>query len=239
MPNAPSSLAWQTFHLPKRGHTQEEYEDAFAGDPKSGRFAVADGASESSFASSWAKILVEAYVGKPGPWSAWLPAARTQWRTRLNGANLPWYAQTKVEEGAYAALLGVRFDGTSWHAEAVGDSCVFQVRDNGLRRAFPVRRAGDFNNQPNLLGSRLHKNAGTRTKRLHLESDWRPGDTLFLMTDALAQWFLGQVERRRQPWQQIRTIETAADFVECIEKLRKDGMRNDDVTLVRVQALVV
>jgi hypothetical protein len=236
MPTAPSALAWQTFHVPKNGHTLEEYEDAFAGDPKSGRFAVADGASESAFAASWARILVNAYVGKPGAWSAWLPEARKQWRTRLNRADFSWYAQTKFDEGAYAALLGVHFDGPNWQAEAVGDSCVFQVRDNGLRRAFPLRRSADFSNQPNLLGSRFQRGSGTRTRRLHLESEWQPGDMLFLMTDALAHWFLHNVERRQQPWRQLAAIGTAGDFVEFIEGLRKEGMRNDDVTLVRVQA---
>jgi len=46
----PGLHRWRALGLPKRGHSAEEYEDAFAGDPKVGRFAVADGASESSFA---------------------------------------------------------------------------------------------------------------------------------------------------------------------------------------------
>jgi hypothetical protein len=229
-------LDWQSFHLPKKGHTLQEYEDAFAGDARAGRFAVADGASESSFASSWARILVHAFVGKPGPWSAWLPAARKRWRSRLHEENLPWYAQTKVEEGAYAALVGVHFEASNWHAEAVGDSCVFQLRDDALRQSFPVRRAGDFSNQPNLLGSRVHKSAPARTRRLHLEGEWRRGDVLCLMTDALAHWCLHRVEDRQQPWAEILAIETTRDFVECIEKLRSEGMRNDDVTLIRIQA---
>src|SRR5437879_1758144 len=120
MPTATPSLVWHTFHLPKRGHSPKEYEDAFAGDLNAGRFAVADGASESSFASAWAQILVRAYVSKPGPWPKWLPAARKRWRSRLNQVDLPWYAQTKLEEGAYAALLGVHIEGKTWHAEAVG-----------------------------------------------------------------------------------------------------------------------
>jgi hypothetical protein len=235
MPTALPSLAWQTFHVPKAGHTHQEYEDAFAGDPKVGRFAVADGASESSFASSWAELLVDAYVGKPGSWSTWLPGARKRWRARLSKADLPWYAQTKFDEGAYAALLGVYFDGPRWHAEAVGDSCVFQIRNHGLRRAFPLRRPDEFNNQPSLLGSRAHSNADPRTRRLHLESDWQDGDILLLMTDALAHWFLRQVERRRQPWRDLLAIETVPEFVECVDKLREDGMRNDDATLIRVQ----
>jgi len=235
MPTALPSLDWQGFRVPKSGHSLREYEDAFAADAKASRFAVADGASESSFASAWAKILVQAYIRKPGPWSAWLPAARKRWRSRLNDQDLPWYAQTKFEEGAYAALLGVYFEGTHWHAEAVGDSCVFQVRDDRLRRAFPMRRAGDFGNQPNLLGSRPQKNSGTRTRRLHVAGAWRAGDAMYLMTDALAHWCLHMIEDRQQPWRELLAIETRHDFVECIGKLRAEGMRNDDVTLVRIR----
>jgi serine/threonine protein phosphatase PrpC len=237
MPTAIPSLDWHTFHVPKRGHSPLEYEDAFACAPKAGRFAVADGASESSFASAWAKILVQAYVHKPAAWSTWLPAARKRWRTRLDHGELPWYAQTKLEEGAYAALLGVHIKGRTWDAEAVGDSCIFQVRGSKLRRAFPLRRSQDFSNQPNLLGSRSHKHAGIRTRRLHLKSDWQEGDVLLLMTDALAQWFLQNVEARGRPWTDLLAIETRREFVDLIEKLRGEGMRNDDVTLIRVQAV--
>jgi hypothetical protein len=236
MPTAIPALHWRTFCVPKRGHSLQEYEDAFAGDPKTGRFAVADGASESSFASSWARMLVTAYVRRPGPWTTWLPAARRQWHARLDGDDRPWYVQTKFEEGAYAALVGVHFDGANWYAEAVGDSCVFHIRDNSLRRAFPVRRAADFSNQPHLLGSRAPRSTGTRTRRLHLESDWQQGDVLLLMTDALAQWFLAGTEERRQPWRDLLAIESRPAFVGLIEKLRGEGMRNDDVTLLRIHA---
>jgi hypothetical protein len=174
-------------------------------------------------------------VNKPGPWSAWLPAARKHWRVRLGELDLPWYAQAKFEEGAFAALLGVQFNGSTWHAEAVGDSCLFLVRDEGLYYSFPVRRSRDFSNQPHLLGSRPQNNSGSRTRRLHLEQDWRPGDALFLMTDALAQWFLERVENRQRPWKALLAIETAKNFVGCIERLRNNGMRNDDVTMIRIQ----
>src|SRR6266404_6244133 len=51
------ALSWHAFAVPKRGNSTEEYEDAFAANPNAGRFAIADGASESSFASLWAKLL--------------------------------------------------------------------------------------------------------------------------------------------------------------------------------------
>jgi hypothetical protein len=54
-----TAIHWSSFSLHKDGNRPDEYEDAFAGNPKVGRFAVADGASESSFAALWAKLLVD------------------------------------------------------------------------------------------------------------------------------------------------------------------------------------
>src|SRR5436853_480862 len=153
-------LSWQSHFLPKRGHTLEEYEDACAVDGLAGRFAIADGASESSFAGAWAKIAAESFVATPGPWSRWLPPARLRWHNMFAGLDLPWYAEDPFKQGAFATLLGLALtpggSGTlaSWQAWAVGDCCLFQVRHNALLRAFPIRRSADFDSRPQLLGSR-------------------------------------------------------------------------------------
>src|SRR5438309_355857 len=109
MPTPPPTLAWRAFHLPRRGHAPAEYEDAFAADPCSGRFAVADGASESSFAGRWARLLVEGFVGgAQDPWGAdWLVPLRRRWVEEVAPLPLPWYAEAKREQGAFATLLGV------------------------------------------------------------------------------------------------------------------------------------
>jgi Protein phosphatase 2C len=236
MADATFSLAWRSFHLPKQGHAPAEYEDAFAGRPAQGRFAVADGASESAFAVAWARLLVRAYVRSPGPWSRWLPAARRRWRSQLEGRDLPWYAEAKFQEGAFAALLGVAFAEGCWQAEAVGDSCLFQVRGGRLCRAFPLRRSCEFTNQPDLLGSRPRGSSRPRAKRCRLQGDWQRADVLYLMTDALAKWFLTEVEERRRPWEDWQNLQTSGHFARWVEKLRRAGeIRNDDVTLIRIQ----
>lgn len=235
MGDAPFSLACRSFHLPKQGCTREEYEDAFAGRPAAGRFAVADGASESAFAGIWARILVRTFVRVPGPWSKWLPAARKRWRSQLEGQELPWYAETKFQEGAFAALLGIAFEAGGWKAEAVGDCCLFHMREGYLRRAFPVRRARDFSSRPPLLGSRGGIRARPPSRRARVQGDWQPHDVLYLMSDALAEWFLKQVENRGQPWKDLREIQEPSHFVNWVADLRQAGaLRNDDVTLVRV-----
>jgi hypothetical protein len=233
------TLAWRVLHLPKQGHSAAEYEDAFAGDPQRGRFAVADGASESAFAGPWARLLVGAYVQVAGPWSAWLPAARKQWRAEVQGRELPWYAEAKVEEGAYAALLGMAFEKDRWQGEAVGDSCLFQVRDGQLRLAFPIRRSADFGNRPSLLGSRRTLDGAARTRRLRMQGSCQPGDRFLLMTDALAQWFLTSIEAARRPWDDLHDLRSEDQFARWLEKLRSArALRNDDVTLIQVESAV-
>src|SRR5438477_11487250 len=103
MPTDGLHPGWHAFHLPKRGHAPGEYEDAFAGDPARRRFAVADGASESSFAAAWARLLAEGFVAARKPWRDldWLGPLRQRWAGEVDGLELPWYAEMKREEGAF------------------------------------------------------------------------------------------------------------------------------------------
>src|SRR5947207_11012488 len=118
MADSTPALVWRTFHLPKAGHSADEYEDAYAGDLAAGRFAIADGATESTFAGPWARLLAEGYVQHPGPWRHWLPAAQEHWDAEHRNPEQPWYVEAKVEEGAFATLLGVRFG--LWNAQGHG-----------------------------------------------------------------------------------------------------------------------
>lgn len=242
------AISWRIFALPKRGHRAEEYEDACAGDPATGRFAVADGASESSFANIWAKLLVEGYVQPSARKTAadnWLAPLRKQWAKQVDGRELPWYAEEKREQGAFATFLGLRIvrspeeRGGRWKASAVGDSCMFQVRDDILLACFPLARSADFDTRPALIGSRPMKN----DVRPKLEwGRWQPGDWFFLMTDALAQWFLARHEEKRKPWRSLLWRLTQkngeAELTAYLEKLR-DGkeLKNDDVTLTAIGPL--
>jgi hypothetical protein len=245
MPNNAPSWRWQAFHTHKRGNAADEYEDAFAGDAAKARFAVADGASESSFVAAWAKLLVEGFVAAEGrPWRQldWLTPARQRWAADVDGRPLPWYAEEKREQGAYATLLGIAFrktrtksDANIWRALAVGDSCLFRLRGGKLRKTFPLSRSSDFGNQPPLLGSR-GRPADTPVARC-ARGKWRLGDRFLLMTDALAEWTLRQTEENRQPAADIDRLLTESApqdaFAGWVEERRnRHGLHNDDVTLV-------
>jgi hypothetical protein len=147
----------------------------------------------------------------------------------------------KRDLGAYATLLGVgvRLSPSRpgrWQAVAVGDSCLVRVRDGVAPRAFPLSKSTDFGNQPRLLGSRPGA-ASCQAAPVLSRGVCRAGDRLFLMTDALAQWFLLRCESKRRPWEELGRVLADQDperaFTAWVEEQRDtDQLRNDDVTLL-------
>lgn len=231
-----SATAWWA---PKSGNTASEYEDAYAVKPEALRFAVADGASETSFARQWAELLVEGFV-QAAPSAAelhdFVTPLQAVWAEGQKDKATAWYAERKAREGAFSSLLGVTIDGERWRALAVGDTCLFVVRSGKILRAFPLERAEQFSNRPSLLSSVSRANAGVWNDIATVEGELLANDRLLLMTDALAQWFLVEAEMGRKPWAALAKVTTPEQFQAYIDCLRAGGaLRNDDVTLVNVQ----
>lgn len=241
---ATPTIRWRSFFLHKDGNDPDEYEDAFAGEPKAGRFAVADGASESSFAACWAKLLVEGFVGKRENVSVeWLSSLQQRWAEEVDHLELDWFAEEKRLIGAFATFLGLAFgkpqegQGGRWKAVAVGDACLFQIQDDGLASAFPLHRSEDFGNVPPLLGSRPKPGHTDLEIAQQKMGSWKKEDRFFLTTDALAQWFLWCHENHQKPWASLQSKmdepNPTAALTAHIEQLRSNGeLKNDDVTLL-------
>jgi hypothetical protein len=255
----------QVFWTPKKGNTLEEYEDAYGCSDDGRYFAIADGATESSFSEIWAAVLARQFVETPpsrfppdGPLlEEWLVPLQKEWHANINWANLPWYAEEKARLGAFAALLGLRFlnpqpaqepgfmskmffmfqkaqpAGHRWQAFALGDSNMFQVRNNTLIRSFPLERAEDFNSRPMLLGSNPARNKDIWKELRYIEGDYQDQDLFVLVTDALGKWFLDRHEAGGKPWTTLWALKTDSDFVTFVHDLReKSQIRNDDTTLI-------
>ena len=241
--------------LQKAGNQPSENEDAFAPEGTSASAgspllaAVADGATESLFSGHWARLLAGAFARGEVPDAAGLlavlPELQRQWHAHVGGKSLPWYAEEKLREGAFATLLGVRLleqptvDGPgTWEALAVGDSCLFQLRRDGLLRSFPLEQSAAFGSTPFLLSTHAHQNGRVGAQVRMASGDLRDGDTLFLMTDALACWFLAEHERGQAPWTALPgslSGEGRVAFEALIDGLRaRKAIRNDDVTLLQL-----
>jgi hypothetical protein len=226
------------FRLPKHGSTRAEYEDAMAWSRHQRRFAVADGASASAFARLWAQLLVHAYVA--GQLTADsieedLAPLQARWSTVVAQRDLPWYAVEQARRGAFAALVGLTLEATGeWRALAIGDCCVFHLRDGALVAAHPLSDADAFDNRPLLLGSRPIANTRLRGAGAIVSAagSWQPGDTFLLMSDALATTFLRQ-HAAGCAGEVLCFERTAAGFRDWVNTLRQERqLRNDDVSLL-------
>ena len=204
------------------------------------RAAIADGASASLMAGEWAELLATEYC-KANDNSDFDGATvfrlADRWRQRVAAEPLPWYAQAKAALGAFATLAGVTVHaGGRWDALTAGDSCVFQVRDGALVAAHPIDRANDFGRVPILLGTAGVDPAGSLQGRA---GSYEPGDHLYLMTDALAAWALGEIEGGRDPWNWLAALETDVNplpFARWIADRRGAGrLENDDVCLLHLR----
>jgi hypothetical protein len=238
------ALRCRSFRLPRRGHRLEECEDACAAAAERGRFAVADGAGESAYSGLWARLLAEEFVRggeAQAAWPGWIAPLQKRWADAVRlppGAEpLPWYLEERYNQGAFATFLGAVVDEGGWQALAVGDSCLFHVRLGEMQKAFPLTHSSQFGNSPWLVGSRTSTDEVPLRQGLQAAGDWQPGDRLWLMTDALARWFLHAAEAGEQPWRMLEELlgQTDDRFAEWVHQLRASRqLRNDDTTLVGV-----
>ena len=255
-----------TFEVPKAGSSWQEYEDAAAVEPARAvredfagpwlTAAVADGASEALLAGRWARELVNTFAdaGPKADLNRAFDAATARWdaveddyrQGRAETDNpIAWYEEDGLRRGAYATIVGVRLlDGDTegaMAAWALGDACLFQIRDDALAAAFPLDDPATFGINPALAPSRPI-DAGKVTAHIeYLETNWRSGDVLLLASDAVACWFLTEAATGRTPWRTLCALDTAegiGDFASWIEDRRASGsMRNDDSTLLRIHLL--
>lgn len=235
----------RVFTLAKDPEHPEEFQDACRIDPAAGVAAVADGVASAIFSGQWAELLVAAVVaGVPEPddrpaFAQWLQARRKEWSEAIDVGGLAWFQKAKLPLGAFSTLLWLRLQENEDREQpyrlrgfAIGDTCLFHVRDGQVLCTFPVKEAAEFEADPLVLGS-------VDLKRDHLlkfaaiDEPCRCGDLLVLCTDAVAEWGLRQSESGSIPdWGSCWDL-SEAEWCEQIETIRQQGeMRYDDATLV-------
>ena len=167
---------------------------------------------------------------------------RTYLEKRARGNKpIQWYEEPGLDAGAFATMLGLCIDeanGGTWEAIAIGDSCLFQIRNRELLVRFPMDASGDFDNFPRLLSSLPQKNNEIDNIIRGIGGRWRIHDRFYLATDALAQWFLREFEKGNEPWENLdemgsqRKSESSEGWI--VELRKQKLIRNDDVALLRI-----
>jgi len=188
----------------------------------------------------------------------WLRALRQVWSEQIRTSGLAWFQKAKLPRGAFATLLWIRIQekviqekvsGTiltedkmvpdtflapayRLRAYAIGDTCLFHVRERKVLHTFPVEKAAQFEADPLVLGS-VDLKRDQLLKFSVLDEPCQRDDLLVLCTDAIAEWALRGTELGSAPeWDDFWQM-TEEDWRDGIEELRRQGlMRYDDATLV-------
>ncbi len=225
----------QSLVVQKAGHSFTECEDiwGYAQKEQGIAIALADGATESSFAQEWAGLLVNNFVQNLPielELIPWLKGLQKQWLSWLAAKELPWFAKRKAATGAFATFISLWLSEQSWQVTAVGDSCLFVVRDRQLITSFPQKSSRDFNNSPALIGTHLRPEL---LQILTMQGDLETGDRFYLTTDAIACWILRQIEANQNPWVTLDQINSQDLWVDWVNQLRdRHEIANDDTTLL-------
>lgn len=238
------------YKLSKAGNTKDECEDAFATKKtrQSLKVFVADGATESSFAKEWASMLSNDFK-KVRSFSLKsikkrLPKLRKDWKEEVSKKSLPWYAEMKLEKGAFSTIIGlwINFKKSNFNCFAIGDCCIFHLRNDRIITSFPIKNETEFSNNPFLISTNNvdDEQLVTHFKELKNQKVLK-GDYLFIMSDALACWFINKTLSKDKPWNIL--IEFAKDnsnnkFEKWLNLQRTEKeIKNDDTTLLIIEIL--
>jgi hypothetical protein len=242
-------LSVRSFLLTKSGTGPMECEDAIAFNRSHLIFAIADGATEAYDSRSWARLLVRSWVRiDPAAFAMvdFEPLLRElgirlhrKWARR----KLPWYAAEKAQSGSFTAFLGLQLfphdNDLHWRALAAGDCCLIHRRNGVVDQTFPISSADDFGWNPILLPSLTSKQKESLRVIRQVEGQTGSGDDFLLLTDAVAAWFLRQVERGSKESilafdQAVQSNETEAlgEFFGNLRNSRE--IRNDDIAVLRI-----
>jgi hypothetical protein len=244
----------QTFWLAKDADSPDQYQDAFGLDAERGLAAIADGVSSAIFSGPWARILTRATIDDPprfdvpGEFQDWLARRRAAWSGEIDTTKLTWYQRPKMVDGAMTTLLWCELwpdetgdDGLAKNYQlysfAIGDSCLFHVRDGKWLAWYPLTGSAEFGLNPAVVHS-------IDRKRDHLLEFRRyderclPGDLLVLATDAIALWAV-ECQEAGDPieWERYWGMSDEAWRDEIFALRSENRIRFDDSTLVLLRVV--
>ena len=155
-PEGPARFEWRVLWAPKGGNDDKEWEDGYCQNASGGVVALADGAGDGIFSKLWADLLLKSFVAQPialeDPTAVepWIQEQRRAWLKEIRYPEQRWSIQMKIDRSCGAATFvalvldpvaadpDAGSDAIGWTAWAVGDACLFHIRDDRLIASFPV-----------------------------------------------------------------------------------------------------
>ena len=245
-------LRVKSFITHKESETSADCEDALAENDSIGRYAIADGTSQSFFPKQWAELLVNHFCETTAlsldrkNWKEWITPIQQEWyqqvEKRVNKLKR-FYLSDRFDAGEAAAstFVGLEIDKEKkeWKAWIIGDSCLFHIRKSQLLKSYLIENSEafteltevcvsfseDYHIAPEVVGDKVNS-----------------GDMLILATDALAKWVteykeIGKLEEALMQLNEIETDDQFYQFVDCTRASEDIPLDDDDVTLMIISVM--
>lgn len=228
----------------KKSELYSDCADNYAVNMEFHKFAISDGVSKSYFPKIWSDKLVHQYVSKKD-WKddEFTAESQKEWQSKIDEIvsqpGTKWFtkAQYDRKDSALATFVGLQFleEQGKWIAQALGDSFLFFVAKDTLKiekqlssKQQPVK----FDNFPDYLSSIGDSHKGEKNS---VKGEKLKEGTFFLMTDALAEWFLNDTEMALG---KLSHIDSQEKFLETVQNERNLNRLNDDDSALLIIKLV-
>lgn len=240
----------RAFITHKQAEQFADCQDRFGVNPDTKSIAVSDGMGSTWQQKIWAQLLVDTYIES----TDWCPSKETikplcqTWRTKvadfiqnLKDTNAPenmiYRNERNLAEGrsAGATFVGIRFDGSKWSGEVLGDSCLMEWDGNEAK--FNTSQDTDaFDSYPDYFDSNPLKDGKGTPKPI--EGTLKDDTILFLVSDPFSEFMLEHSKQGdiAKYVQQLLSLASHDDFEALVDEWRKEGMHNDDTTLAIVES---
>lgn len=239
----------RAFITHKQAELFADCQDRFGVNPDTKSIAVSDGMGSTWQQKTWAQLLVDTFINSID----WCPSKEAirplcqTWRAKvadfiqkLKDKNAPenmiYRNERNFAEGrsAGATFVGIRFNGNKWNGSVLGDSCLIEWDGNEAK--FNTSQDSEtFDSYPDYFDSDASKEGKGTPKPIG--GVLTEGKYLLLVSDPFSEFLLehskhGDIAKYVQ---HLLSLSSHDDFETLVSEWRKEGMHNDDTTLVIVE----
>lgn len=231
------------FITSKKSELYSDCADNYAINQENNKFAISDGVSKSFFPKVWSDILVKKYVDQKD-WKdeEFIIECQKEWQAKIDEivsqSDVKYYTRNAYNRKApaLATFVGLQFleSDQKWIAQALGDSFLFFIPKGSTEIEIKLSTKPEpivFDNFPDYLSSIGISHKGDKKP---IKGEKIKEGTFYLMTDALAEWFLLNTEQAKQTLDNIKTQE---QYLETIANERNANRLNDDDSAVLILEL--
>ena len=239
----------KAFITHKQAELFADCQDRFGVNPDTKSISVSDGMGSTWQQKIWAQLLVEAYTQS----DTWVPSIESikplcsSWQSQVEAfiqhlkdtnapLNMVYRNERNLAEGrsAGATFVGIRFNGYKWTSTVLGDSCLIEW--NGTEAKFHTSQDVEaFDSYPDYFDSDASKEGKGTPKDIN--GVISVGKFLFLVSDPFSEFLLEHSKQGNigQYIEELLALTSHDGFEALVNDWRKEGMHNDDTTLVIVE----